>query len=314
MRSLLYVSFLIAIAFNSTQLIAQNSSRQVYVDVDVDRKGVHQFYTVNQSYAPYTIKVDFNNVQNAIPPRNPYYTVAQTGRSLFLRLRKSGAGSGPVRYRYSYTRYRGCYDAEPDKDVEYLLPVGPDKSVQISSLTSLKSYDPTGSKEREVIGHAYRVGRGDTVYAVRKGRITLTYNGSEDESKNVFNRDQNWLEIVHEDCTFARYRQLKKGTITVEPGDEVNPGDPLAVVANAENEGDEFFNIRYSYSNLKSIIDKGKDPSMSNPQAYFVPDFRTANGSKVKLKSGDTYHAVHPEEVITQEMNRRERRRYRRRN
>lgn len=306
---------LITLTFLSADLSAQRRFQPVEIETRRSRDGDQvEFYAQNRTNVPYTIEITFTNYQNTIPPRNPYYSVADAGRSTLLRLRKSGAGAGNITYQYRYRWYKGCYDSEPDTDIEYLLPVSEGHEAQLLHLSNINNYLQEEKEGAEKLGHAFRVSRGDTIFAVRKGKVSEISDQTKSATKNFYNKDQNYVEIVHKDCTFALYRQIRKGSIMVSAGDDVYPGDPIGIVADAEEEGQEYFNIIYSYSRLKKLIEQGIDPSTVTTNDFYMPAYRTSSGDKRVVGHGEKVTAIHPEEVITQEMSRRERRRYRRRN
>lgn len=306
---------LIILTFLSIDLSAQRRFQPVEIETRRSRDGDQvEFYAQNRTNVPYTIEITFTNYQNTIPPRNPYYSVADAGRSTLLRLRKSGAGAGSIGYNYRYRWYRGCYDAEPDTDIEYLLPVADGDQVDVRHLSNINNYLQEEKEGAEKLGHSFRVSRGDTIFAVRKGKVAEVSDQTEADTKNLYNREQNYVEIVHEDCTFARYRQIRKGSIMLSAGDDVYPGDPIGIVADAEEEGQEYFNITYSFSRLKELIEMGIDPTTVSTNDFYMPAYRTESGEKKVIENGEKVTAVHSEAVITQEMSRRERRRYRRRN
>jgi len=70
------------------------------------------------------------------------------------------------------------------------------------------------------------------VYAAADGIVTETYDSSPDTEpmKNVPGFEPNHIYILHSGYETSKYNHLKKGTLTVKPGDKVKKGEMIAKV------------------------------------------------------------------------------------
>ncbi|WP_428235609.1 M23 family metallopeptidase [Gracilimonas sp.] len=288
---------------------AQYADLPITIEVEYNDDGEPTFYAKNKSLTPYTVSLDFSSVSNAMPPNpNPYKKTARFGKTRLLEIKKSGLSDSYVRFSYTYSYNIGCLDTEPD-DLEYLLPVAEGKATEIFGLSHIgELFDKETPDDFYALG--FRAEAGDTVYASRGGVITdIEVDHDDSETENYFTSNYNYVQIVHEDCTFGSYSHLKKGGILVQKGDEVVAGDPIGIVASKDDETEIGFRFTLAYKN--DDYRGGSDDKYWN---YAVPLFRTSVEKNAKLKPDHIYRAVHPVDIITQEMGWFERRRWKKRN
>ncbi len=283
--------------------------RPITIEVQYNDEREPTFYVKNKSLTPYTVSLNFSSVSNAIPPNpNPYRKTARMGKTRLLKIKKSGLSDSYVRFSYTYSYNIGCLDTDPD-ELEYLLPVAQGKATKIFGLNHIgRLFDKETPDDFYAIG--FRAEAGDTVYASRGGVITdIEVDHNDSETENYFTSNYNYIQVVHEDCTFGSYSHLKKDGILVQKGDEVMAGDPIGIVASKEDETEIGFRFKLTYRN--DDYRRGSDDNYWN---YAVPLFRTTDEESARLKPGHTYRAVHPVDIITQEMGWLERRRWKKRN
>jgi hypothetical protein len=291
-----------------TQAIAQNPARPIKIDVRQNGSGEPVFYVINSSSTPYTISVEFYNLRYTTPPTpNPYIRTARPGRTQLLKLRRNSRASSGPRYQYRYSYRMGCYKTKPDDDIEYLLPVAEGKTTDIFKLSYVGELVNEEAPD-DFYALGFTAQNNDTVFAARGGTVSRVVNEYADaELDNYFTANYNYIEVVHEDCTFGTYRHLKKGSLLVKPGDWVEAGAPLAQTVPRGDGNPAKFRFSLVYKN--DDYTKGGDEGYWK---YTVPLFRTASAKKVKLLPQHSYKSVHPAEVITQEMGWLERRRWKR--
>ena len=304
MRSL--IIFICISSFCSIDIFAQIGVRPVTIDVQYNSNGEPVFYAVNSSNIPYTVTVHFSNLQFTLPRPRPHIATVKPGRSKLTTLERSGLQDGAIRFRYRYSYNLGCHETKPDEDIEYLLPIAEGKETTAYELTHIAEYIKKESRG-DFYGLSFSANHGDTIFAARRGIVGRYEMQFEDEevSKNYTTKENN-LEVIHEDCTFGQYKILKKGSLLVNPGERVEAGQPLAVVPPNENPSKEHFRFLVIYRN------PNPDELENRYWKYVKPVFRTSVLKSVSPENGVSYKAVHPEEVITKEMSRRERRRWRR--
>lgn len=308
-NKLLSTSFLIILF--STSGFAQRATMDVTISVERNKDGEPTFYADNKGYTPYVVSVEFYNIRNSLPPSpNPVLKTVKPGRARIVRLEKTGLSDGGIGYGYRYSINRGCLDTEPSNDIEYLLPVAEGRQTEVRNLYYIGELVDKESPE-DFYSLTFSAENGDNVYATRKGTVVKVVDIHDDSNLDkYFTSDYNYVQVVHDDCTFASYRHLKKGTITVTEGDEVYAGEPIAKVVPREGTDKPQFRLMINYRNPD--YEKGNDEV--EYWSYVTPLFRTGSEKFVELQNDKPYLAIHPNDVITQEMGWFERRRWKRRN
>lgn len=307
--SKLFLLFVFVFSLIQESLLAQYGQRPVVIVVEYNKDGEPTFYAKNSSLTPYTVSLNFSSVSNTMPPSpNPYKKTARFGRTRLLELGKSGISDSYVRFQYTYSYTVGCMDTEPD-ELEYLLPVAKGKTTEVFGLSHIgELFDKEAPDDFYALG--FKAEEGDTVYATRSGFITTVENEHDDsETENYFTSNYNYVQVVHEDCTFGSYSHLKKDGILVEEGIKVTAGDPIGVVASKQDSSEVGFRFTLAYKN-DDYTRGSDDPYWS----YATPLFRTSVEKNAQLKPDHIYRAVHPVNIITQEMGWLERRRWKKRN
>ena len=175
----------------------------------------------------------------------------------------------------SYQCYPGKFPKKLDKSFPYALPVKHGKE------TAWR----TDTLENQLTLNFF-VPERDTVYATRGGVVCKA-------------GDEGQVLVYHADCTFAAYLMLESKFVS--PGSEIHAGEPIGV---ASSEG-----VSISFYYLDKAQFRRSEKVADYPYAHFVPVFRTGEGD-VKPEEGKTYCAVTDDELVTQEMSRREKRQY----
>lgn len=187
--------------------------------------------------------------------------------------------SGPLYKRdinsYRLRYYPGRFPKKLNESFPYALPVKHGKE------TAWR----TDSLENQLTLN-FSIPEGDTVYATRGGVVCKA-------------GDEGQVLVYHADCTFAAYLMLESKFVS--PGSEIHAGEPIGV---ASSEG-----VSISFYYLDKAQFRRSEKVADYPYAHFVPVFRTGEGD-VKPEEGKTYCAVTDDELVTQEMSRREKRQY----
>lgn len=264
----------------------------ITIDVKLGGTGRIEFHAHNASPMPIVVVLDFPILFNYDPSaRVPYrFNVPSTPRRVFdLRIRNSVNSSD---YKYNYAIYTGCVNTKPT-DIEYLLPV-PDGVGVVASRSAF--YGAAGETVPPANWYAVRftIDGGNTVTAARKARVLEV--------------DENSLLVSHADCTFARYRGFEPGGIRVRVSDTVLPGDVMGTVPMPlTGEGASIGMIVY-FRDDRSLVPFGETYT-GHSWIYVTPEFRTASARNMVFETGTAAIATHPEELVTKEMTRAERRR-----
>jgi murein DD-endopeptidase MepM/ murein hydrolase activator NlpD len=142
---------------------------------------------------------------------------------------------------------------------------------------------------------------GDTIYAARRGVVTDLNTSSGQNDAGVSGPDaDNFIEIVHKDCSFAEYGIIKKDGALVKPGQVVEAGQPIGLIG-----GDRFG--RGSEARLSVTYNQTRDSAQSNGgtvvYSVYVPlKFWTKQNGKGKLRHGASYISEFPQNILTQEL------------
>ena len=111
-----------------------------------------------------------------------------------------------------------------------------------------------------------------------------------------FTAEENFIELYHEDGTFTKITVLKAGSEQVKLGQQVFPGDTLALSAGENySQGPHVRVIQ-----LKTILEKDQFFYRAFPVSYI------SDQGVLEIKEYTTLKAVHPQELVTDEMNKRE--------
>ncbi len=74
---------------------------------------------------------------------------------------------------------------------------------------------------------------GVPVLAARSGTVVELHDGENDLDRDGKSQQSNYIKIVHDDESFAYYSHLKRDSLLVALGQEVEVGQPLALVGNS---------------------------------------------------------------------------------
>ena len=156
-------------------------------------------------------------------------------------------------------------------------------------------------------GFQYQLG--DTICATRAGVIFETSDEvNEGEKKNqLFKSQRNRIGIQHKDGTLGHYSILSPIKLLVNPGDNVIPGQPLAVFNKTGERFTVLFSITYlnekkAYANSNFGTSQPASPYNYVPVLFY--DDETKKG--ISLSSNNKYIITHPKEVIGLELSKKD--------
>jgi hypothetical protein len=194
---------------------------------------------------------------------------------------------------FRYNHYEGELNARPQMDFVYRLPVAAGKTVECNIKSQLTKQDVAANMaQRE---YTFSIPAGDDVYAMRRGVVVkITNMTSADPSKLVI--------IEHSDGTRAWYRGLADGSLTVKEGSTVYP-DTVIGKADTPNKFNSSPRVEIFWRTaplVRNVID------FSNVKTHALdPVFLTQEGA-AKLADGGTYEAVVNDELVTEELTKKE--------
>jgi murein DD-endopeptidase MepM/ murein hydrolase activator NlpD len=282
-------------------LTAQAGLSQRIVDITYrqNAKGAYEFSAVNHAFCHYMLELRFTAFDNLRANHAlPYFAEIKPGVNPLFTLSPVNREE-PVKFNYSSHFYKGCMHPAVDTDFVYLLPIGPGKETQVYEMSG-----PGRPEEGEAGVHDWYVLRmrmkpGDTIYAARRGVVTEVddSDGSNDAGRS--GGTENYVEVVHADCSFARYGILRKGSALVKPGQPVRPGQPLGLVGgDAYGRGSE---VRFSvyYPQLEDLPQNGASAGIY--RNYVQVLCWTKNNGKSRLKHGAVYSSEFPAALLNLE-------------
>ncbi len=261
--------------------------------------------TVKNNTSVYkTVVIKFNLLKNLDPSTAlPAIVDVSPGASKrAIRLTKSGVGT--PNFSYSVTHYSGCARPKHDDEIIYALPIGKRKITQPIKLTSLGNFikDDEIPENWNAIG--FKMEAGDTIFCSRRGVVERIYENSNEAGNGVtFTSDENHIIMRHEDCTFSRYANFETKEIFVKVGQKIEVGEPLGLV-NKEPYGSSIHVRQLFYATpIEEQIREGKTKIENT---YFPITYKTDKGEITEWDYGKNYTATLNENLITQEMSKRE--------
>lgn len=287
----------------SIQSFAQRQIKVSYNYDNVTEKYI--FEAQNTSNNHYTLVIYFNTINNLRASTGlPVIKTIGPGINRLFTLERSGPGS--TNFDWGWVYWLGTHKAKVD-DVDYVLPVTPGKKVEVVSLSSLKQ---TLYQEEDSTHYAlgFNMVDGDTIRAVRRGVVeSIQQDIQTDTLTYSFTRNRNSMRIRHEDGTVARYTNFKNNSALIEEGDEVLPGTPLALATQTNIVGDAYVLLTITYIEIEP--ERNVEYKEWATTKYVIPKFKT-DGYQGELEPRKSYLAILNEDLITQEMSKREKKKY----
>jgi Peptidase family M23 len=294
------------ILYTATILLLHNVvfGQTKIVDVTYSQNTTNEvaFQYSNLGYCDYALKLEFSDLRGGdCSCMLPFVQSVKTGMGSLLTLKPTQPNQG-VTFRFSYKYTKGRLLNKPPKTLMYLLPFSNTKAHRAQQTQNIIEM-LGGQKITNFYGTAFEMQHGDTIYASRRGVVSEVKNEFEKYNDNVwFSSQTNSVEVFHQDGTFGRYNRFKKGTILVKEGQSVEAGQPLGVVAD-----DTFENTTVMQFTVYYLAQSRAFKDDNHPFEYVIPVFcskDTPNGAV--LQQNALYESQWPEAVITQEMSKRE--------
>ncbi len=225
-----------------------------------------------------------------------YYLVSTRQQELWVRPGKNNLVSlpkdkanrnDPAFQPSSFKTYKGYFPEKLNPDFLYSLPVKAGKETQYKVDT-----------KRRTLTYLFETGGVDTVYAVRGG-IVCKNNDQGLQNKEKTLETSGSMLVYHTDYTFALYEDLSK--VFVKEGERIKVGQPVGISSPKKQVSMSFFYLdknKFTGSTVNGL-----------PHTSFNPVFHTTAGN-AKLEEGTNYTNEWNDEVITQEMSKREKKKY----
>lgn len=291
-------------------LLTQNilrAQRLIQVNSSQDSKGNYVFTCTNNDFCTYIVFLDFPTMTNAKSDHAlPYEAEVKPGTSKLLIISPVDPAQD-IKFNFKTSSRKGCLHPVVNAGFTYLLPIRPGLETQAYRIVNThhpagggaSSSAPAGSTASAGGGNAgasdsgyavrLRASIGDTVYAARRGVVTVVAVSNTDNDAGANSTDSwNHVEIAQADCSFAEYGVLKKDGAFVKPGQVVEAGTPVGLVG-----GDRYgrgSDVRFSVSYYPGT-----------PGTEIPLQFWTKGNGKGSLKHGATYTSEFPRNILMQE-------------
>ena len=285
-------------------LLSERSSfaqKLIEVSFQKDMKGNYTFTCVNRAFCTYIVDLSFTKLDNAHCDHTlPYLAVVKPGPNKLFLLTKTDPKEDIV-FNYKAGYAKGCLHPSVNPDFTYLYPVTPGKEVQAYEIKNVLRTATNAPGSDSSYAVRLKMKPGDTIYAARRGIVTEVDVSSDANDNGTSGGSDNYVEIVHADCSFGRYGVLRKDGALVHPGQQVEAGQPIGLVG-----GDRYgrgSDIRFSvvYNVPTESLPGAGDNSGQTHWAYIPLKFWTKFNGKGMLKHGATYTSEFPIAVLTQE-------------
>lgn len=292
-------------------LLTRAQSIERRVDVHYEKSinsAEYTFRATNPNLCDYTVKVDVTDLLGLSTPASlPFIGSVRPGTTSLFTLKPSSPNSTGGTFRYRYTYFCGRMLSTDPKPFVYVLPVSPGKPHLVQETQYIGT--ALGLKD-EALARFYSLSiqmtAGDSVFAARRGVVVRRVDGLTHTQKNqVYVRDVNQVDVFHSDGTFSRYARLKSGSMPVQDGEQIEVGQFIGLVSDELGPRPQLFFSVYYLPGIDSQAHK------SYRYVHIRPRFAALNQETGDfLVPGNTYEAIRPLELVTQEMSKREIKRY----
>lgn len=267
------------------------------METEWNSDGDIELYATNTERLPYTVLIDVTAHNNVLPIGSSGLVVARSGRSKVSTLKRRTEGqSTSISYTYSFIK--GDYFAKSRSEPVYLIPLPEGTLASAIRMTHIENRLRPKEMNTNYVGISFRFDLPTEILAPRKGVVSAISMEQYDEKQNLdYDGSENFIELYHEDGSLTKIMVLRPGSQKVKVGQVVFPGDVLA-----ESAGEEYNSgLHVRLVNMKPIKDEGGKLKYLLEPMKFV--FREGQSDFPELQKVEV---VYPEEIVTSEMNKKE--------
>lgn len=277
------------------------SVAQITMETVNGEGGSMELFATNTTNVPYTVLIDYTERANLNSSGSSGLVVVRSGRSKVATLKRISE-SQTTSLRYSYSFLKGDYFGKSKNEPVYLIPLPVGTIATGIRMTHIENRLQPKEENTDYVGVSFRFGLPTEIVAPRKGVVTEISMDKYAAKDNLdFDRGENFIELFHEDGSLTKIMVLRPGSEKVKLGQVVFPGDVIA-----ESAGEDYnsgFHVRLA--NMKPVKDgSSKLKYEMKPMEFIFKEGVSAIVERQELV------VVHPEEVVTVEMSKREKKVY----
>ncbi len=302
-----FVLLLLTFCFSATVFAQQ---RLIICSSEQNPDRSISIYAESQAFGEYTVKLVFTSLSGYTSTVNPDVALVTVPRGR-TQIAKLTPDKSAAMYSMSYTSqyFPGvALRRAPDSLFTHLLPGTEGKELLISKVRSLsETMGKQSPEDYYATGFQYQLA--DTICATRAGVIYETSDEvNEGEKKNqLFKSQRNRIGIQHKDGTLGQYSILSPIKLLVNPGDNVLPGQPLAVFNKTGDKYTVLFSVIYlnekkAYANSNFGASQAATPFSTLPVIFY--DAESKKG--ISLASNNRYPIAHPKEIVGLELSKKD--------
>jgi murein DD-endopeptidase MepM/ murein hydrolase activator NlpD len=269
--------------FSFMFLAAVFSHAQDAEKVKVYSRGTYELLADNAYIIPVWVSVEFPSLVNmkASEPL-PYRTLVPAGakgHELFTLEALPGSERRSYRMLVSYAKGDPA-SAKPDENFPYLFPFGHGTKHRVTQGYN-GSFTHTGLENQYALD--FDLDTGTPVFAARGGLVfDVKKNSNRGGSSSSYNKDANFVSVLHEDGTIGNYIHLKLNGALVAPGDRIEGGQLIGYSGNT------------GISSGPHLHFDVQIPTHEGKMRSIPIRFLNYDGTAVEARENGYYYARHP--------------------
>lgn len=284
-------------------LLAQND---IEVDYVTNSDNSLNFKYVKNIPGTHLVSVKFSNLSNTLAKDNQSKLLKSSRGSLF-KLEPINELQ-QIRFRYSYSWFRGNINSKVNFEYPYILPFKANTSVKPVELYNIDNVYFKSELAKGWKAYSFSFNENQTVYSIRKGEVIEIIDNFEVDNSKTFDyySNINSITIEHKDGTYATYKGFDKDKIKVKIGEIVFPQTILGELSKFDNRNLYRLYLQlYFYRTIDGISLNTIESSDDYEIRYLTPKF-FQNKKLIELKNNESYVVQFDEKILFNEMRRKE--------
>jgi len=293
-------------------LIAQQPEVEVTREKSRGQKGQYTFSAKNNTPQSKTVKVNFKILVNyqVVGGRNPFFKTISPGNNRLFNLKKANE-NGTSDFSYNTSSISGRLKYDLDENIHYAMPISQGHESDVSFMNFLRNKYGDEEVPEHWNAMTFSGSKGDTIRCSRKGVVIdleSSHVAERTEDQITFKRNTNYIKIEHEDGTIAEYDLFETNSTMVKIGDRVQVGDPLGTIGDYGFAKPNVQFVVYYYDLDNWVKNSGKSKIRYMPLNFWTKEH------KGQLESKSSYTQDFHYDLISQEMNKKEKKKWKKAN